>query len=251
MNILSIDFDIIMYPCLKLYNDKICGDDNPTRLWESLEASLNLSNHLSYDVNILEAIQKVVLENVYRGARFISIEDHGTIISQLNTILENQSDDSIHMFNLDFHHDIFYDDGAPVRLKHFNQYGCADWAGYLMSEKTIETYTWIKAPNSDIFPEVLLEKVDFDAQNFYVKTLREFGEILETIEFDIIVLCLSPQWVPYQYHHLYDIICNIGNFLQEQGQKTDETIPVVVCEEITVNVNNEVDEEENDDGTTN
>lgn len=34
MRILSIDFDAIMFPCIRLYNDSCAGQESDTQIWE-------------------------------------------------------------------------------------------------------------------------------------------------------------------------------------------------------------------------
>lgn len=61
--ILSIDFDIIMYPCIKMYNDKVSGNANPTQLWQGLEHDFNIANILSYDWNLVKYIAQLIKKN--------------------------------------------------------------------------------------------------------------------------------------------------------------------------------------------
>ena len=46
--IVTIDFDYIMSPCIKLYNDMCGGDANPTECWDRIEIERRINNHISY-----------------------------------------------------------------------------------------------------------------------------------------------------------------------------------------------------------
>ena len=79
--ILSIDFDIIMYPCIKMYNDKVGGDANSTQLWQGLENDLDISNILSYDWITLKNIAQLIAKS--KNVHFI--KEHQEIIDILKS----------------------------------------------------------------------------------------------------------------------------------------------------------------------
>ena len=194
--ILSIDFDCIMYPCIKLYNDKCHGDENPTIGWKKLSIEMDIDKFLSYDAQVLEDIILLVQRSVSNGAVLIPIQEHQELVKHLDM----ESDEKIDLINIDFHHDIWYNRDSISSIKLFNQYNCADWVGYLMKKDKLNSYTWYKMPNSDMF----LDNMDIP---FTIKKIKEIKELDE--KFDTIYFCLSPQWVPYKYHHLYDLIIKL------------------------------------------
>jgi hypothetical protein len=71
--ILSIDFDIIMYPCIKLYNADVNGDDNPIDLWGDLENEYGLGNNniLTYDTKVPKEITQLIAYNKNKPIYFI------------------------------------------------------------------------------------------------------------------------------------------------------------------------------------
>lgn len=194
--ILTIDFDCIMSPCIKLYNEKCVGNENATVIWNRLSNELDINNFLCYDAHTLESITLLIQRSVGAGAKLIPIENHHEIIKELNLA----SDEKIDLVNIDFHHDIWYNTEAKVSLSNFDTYNCADWVGYLMHNNNINSYEWYKMPNSDMFNEHL-------DTLFTVKSNRDIKDIDE--KFDAVYFCLSPQWVPYKYHHLYDLIVKL------------------------------------------
>ena len=185
-----------MSPCIKLYNDKCLGDENSTIIRKRFFDEMNLDNFLCYDARILTNITLLIQRVVNSGAPLIAINDHHEIIDDLNI-----SDiEKIDLVNIDFHHDIWYSSTSLSNIDSFDTYTCADWVGYLIRKNHINTYTWYKMPNSDVFTDNL--DVEFN-----VKTSREIADIDD--RFDAVYLCLSPQWVPYKYHHLYDLIVEL------------------------------------------
>lgn len=205
MRILSIDFDAIMFPCIRLYNDSCAGQENDTRIWEQLEARYGIKDFLSYDANLYAQIAKVVAKNVKYGAKFIPIQEHDELVTYLRDNNYMQTD--MNIVNLDYHHDIMYHRESISSILDFDKWSCADWLGYLLLKNHNNVGTWIRCPGSDNYhPEYSGQ--DF-GERFSVKNLKDLDEIFEE-PFDLVFLCLSPQWVPHQYHHLYDIIVDVA-----------------------------------------
>lgn len=209
-HILSIDFDYIMFPCIKLYNDISSKEKCPADTWNAIEKVRGINdNFLSYDpasyIKIAELIQYTIETN---NAQLISINDHQEIVDILKK--EEDYDSSVYdIVNIDFHHDIMYQSGDKAAIKSFDKYKCSNWVGYLMLKDKIHRYTWIKSPNSDLYDHSLDGNNDI---KFYTESSRYLDHIKAMVSdhpFTQIFFCLSPQWVPYKYHHLYDLIVKL------------------------------------------
>lgn len=198
--ILSIDFDIIMHSCITLYNDDVEGNDNPIELWGWLEEEYKLEDYnlLSGDFKTLFEIAKLLNYNKDKPIYFI--DEHQEIIDILQERSEYNTD-TYNIYNIDFHHDIWYDEDSPDEILDNDEYTCADWVGYLYLKKKLKQYTWLKAPNSDLL-EIPIYGKNF---NFNILRLSDFDKLYK-INFDEIYVCLSPQWVPEKYHYLYNIL---------------------------------------------
>lgn len=96
VNILTIDFDYIMSPCIKLYNDMCGGDLNPTEAWDRIEAERKINNHISYDAtslcNIAIIIKSILTFN--KECKFHVVKDHQDLIDAVGV------DDSDDIYNL-------------------------------------------------------------------------------------------------------------------------------------------------------
>lgn len=198
--ILSIDFDIIMYPCINLYNDDVEGNDDPAILWEELEDEYNLENYdlLSYDAKVLLELGKLIFENKDKPIYFI--DSHEEIVDILKTQPTYQ-DSKYNLYNVDFHHDLWYRPTDFKEITDKDKYDCSDWLGYLYLTKKIASMTWLKAPNSSM-PNIDTYGGDF---NLNILKIRDFKKLHE-IDFDEVFFCLSPQWVPRKYIVFYDLI---------------------------------------------
>lgn len=201
MKVLSIDFDIIMYPCIKLYNSYARGNENPTVIWNNLEHDMEIDKFMSYDANILHDIAMLMKRNVANGAKLFKIDEHDKIVDSLNKL---HPDEKFDLVNIDFHHDISYSTESNNDMKNFDNYTCANWVGYLSSKNQLDTYEWIRASNSDLCGKNIEDSLGIQYTISRLSRINELGS-----DFSEIYFCLSPQWVPYKYHHLYNLICDM------------------------------------------
>lgn len=202
--ILSIDFDIIMYPCIKMYNPYSLGDANSTELWKRFEEIYNFNEaNLYYDAKVLMNIARLIVENVKNGARFIPIESHDSIVKFLKAQTDTYDDPDMkyHIFNIDFHHDVSYSRDSLNMISTFDRYNCTDWLAYLELKDKIIQLDWIKAPNSEM-PD---PSVQYIIDN--VIPIRDIPTL--PIDCDEIYFCLSPQWVHPKYYHLFHLITHM------------------------------------------
>ncbi len=196
--ILSIDFDIIMAPCIKLYNDMCDDRENPTVIWQRLEQERGIENFLAYDATYLSDIAKLIKVNaIDQNCPLSLINNHNEIVEPLLA-----TEDEFDLTNIDFHHDVLYYPSDTVRLVDMNQYNCGNWVYYLHKLGKLKSYTWVKAPQSDL----LSPEVDFHFDN--IMPAKDIKKLID-IKFNHIYFCLSPQWVPYKYHHLYQLIADL------------------------------------------
>lgn len=201
-NILSIDFDIVMYPCINLYNGDVDGGDNPTELWRDLEDEYGLENYniLKCDMSIVMEIAKVVAYYYKLGKPIYFIDEHQEIVDNLKKE-PTYDEDTYNICNVDFHHDLWYRESDFPDILKADEYNCSDWLGYLYLKKKLESFTWLKAPNSDE-PEFRSYGGDFDLKTLRI---REFNKLYD-MNFDEVYMCLSPQWVPDKFRPYYNLI---------------------------------------------
>lgn len=202
-SILSVDFDCIMYPCIKLYNEHITTMENPTVLWNNLERQYGINDHLSYDANLLRDIQSIMLKNISKGAKFIPIKNHDEIVK--NDIVTDwiSKNYGIILTNVDYHHDLGYDDNIKENIMEFDEYDCSNWVSYLGLKGVISSYYWMKPPTSDMISPDLKEDI-FPDNEMVIQPVSKLLDI--KTEYDVVFFALSEHWIPYKYLHLYDLI---------------------------------------------
>lgn len=207
--ILTVDFDIIMDPCIKLYNKDINAHENDRVIWESLERMYNIDKHLSYDSNILLGIERVMLLALLNGATFKAIRNHDEILEDDDFKMWNEQNCLFDITNVDYHHDLGYTEEGEARALDQDVYDCTDWAGYLYHRGKLGRYDWVKAKSSDIPPkDVFKHSLVIQRFNDFIQqyTGDNGNPPKEVCFFDKVYFALSPQWVPYKYHHLYHMI---------------------------------------------
>lgn len=227
MKILSIDFDAIMFPCIRLYNEYCYGNENATTIWRQLEFDRDINQYLSYDANVYKNIGKIIFKNIKNGAKLIPIQEHQMLVDHLKKydLLDLQFD----ITNIDYHHDIAYNRNSFVEME-FDNYTCADWAGYLMTLNSETTLTWVRCPGSSPYNEDIKEFTN-------TITIKRIDEIVDLDDdYDLIYFCLSPQWVPYVYHHLYDLLIDLAKEAYPECMDHNIMKPIKMVKEVITEV---------------
>lgn len=129
---------------------------------------------------------------------------------RIGDFLKNEN--NLEIVNIDHHHDLGYDEDDT-----YEKYTCANWAYYLFKKGKINNYTWLNNNNSDIIPP---------PRNEHCFSKECFCDITETSYInkfgrpDKIFICLSPEWVPEQYHGLFYLMLDLIN------KQNDYTLPI-------------------------
>lgn len=198
-NIITIDFDIIMAPCIQLYNNMV-----PNFNWEQLRKTFPQMQLLNADLIhyqrltkwLLKIIKEIPKENI------IFIENHGAI----NKYLPKEK---VNIYNIDHHHDCGYGEKTKTR----EELNCGNWVYDIARHNFLNTYTWIKNVNSSQEKEKYegLINHQFDLVNYELKNLPKP---------DLLILCLSEPWTPPEYRPLF----YLWKELLEQYYQTNYTI---------------------------
>lgn len=188
MNIVSIDFDIIMAPSIELYNSF-----EQKTLYEDYYFNLFNADLVIYS-KLTEWLLKWIPEINSSDIHFI--ESHEQIVNFIPNSTE------VCLFNIDHHHDLGYAPPEELEKENF-QLNCGNWGWYLLKNNLINNYIWIKNGNSR---KCFNDKCNFNSKNFYDFDLSELKP-------DKIIICLSTPWVPEHYHSLYNVWMSIAGKL--------------------------------------
>lgn len=192
-NIVTIDFDIIMAPCIEIYNDLIApmGWEHFLKIDQMKVLTADLDHYQKLTNYLIKIIKKLNKENI------VFIENHAQIIHYLDT------NERLNIYNIDHHHDCGYrnDEG---KKRHELELTCGNWALFLKNMNILNNFYWINNKNSNRPPE---EK----KQIKYVEhELNDFN--LDNLPIpDKLIICLSEPWVPPMFRPLYFLWMDIFN----------------------------------------
>lgn len=193
VNVVTIDFDIIMAPSIESYNhwiDENCFIDdivNDFPFFNDAMADLDIYTHLTKF--ILRACKIMPTENVH------FIFDHQRVLDCVANI-----DDKINLINIDHHHDLGYaveNWNLPVE-----GVGCGNWVKRMYEIKDINSYIWIRNTTSDSnYPPEDAER-KFLTDTFFIQDWYEDLEKIAEVT-DVLIICASFSWVPERYRGLF------------------------------------------------
>lgn len=218
-NVLSIDIDYFMSPCIQLYNGCVpnimhkIGDKFGQQetghygmhledFWKYMNEELFCEKFYSYDEIKFEKVQKLLLDkaknifnyNIYFG------KEHDSILTFLCGD-KAKKDCVYNVYNIDHHHDLYYHIKAREEIERFSFANLSDWVWYLYEFNKLNNYYWISNEES--------QKPFFDIKDYKVlDTIYDIKDVseLENIDFDYIFVCKSEYYVPLKYHFLFDTL---------------------------------------------
>ena len=192
MDVLSIDFDIIMAPTIEYYNHMV-----PSRKWEDIQMEnpymYNPKADLSHYNYLLCLLDKVITKETDIYVAY----NHKMIID----FLSNTND--VNIINIDHHHDLSY------CLDKDNKDNCANWAERLFKNGKMKNYIWAKNINSQLPIDDIQEKLK--SYNYIIADFNELKGRIINMKFDKVFLCMSPEWVPPYYQQLFYGILDLLN----------------------------------------
>jgi hypothetical protein len=185
MDVLSIDFDIIMGPSIEYYNHMV-----PNRTWKDIDKEnpmlINPKADLAHYTYLLCLLNKVVNENIPIYVAY----NHKKILDFL------KNDTNINLINIDHHHDFSYNPEGIIE-----QPNCANWVRILFENQQLNSCLWAKNSNSQLPLDIVIEK--FKECNYAFEDFNLLKDKILNIHFDKIFICLSPEWVPPYYYTLF------------------------------------------------
>lgn len=192
MDVLSIDFDIIMAPTIEYYNHMV-----PSRNWEDIQMEnpymYNPKADLSHYNYLLCLLDKIITKETDIYVAY----NHKMIIDFLSNV------DIVDIINIDHHHDLGY---PPEENEKDN---CANWAKQLLKSGKMRNYIWAKNFNSQLPVDSIKEELE--SYNCIIADFNELKDRIVNMKFDKIFLCISPEWVPPYYQQLFYGILDLLN----------------------------------------
>lgn len=189
MDIISIDFDIIMSPSINFYNDMV-GDD--VLLSNLLEDFPQLENSFNADLYIYQYFTRFITQMCMNGVPVHFITNHQDIIPFLS-----KYDEPVNVYNFDHHHDIGY--GINNWNMKINKVACGNWVKYGKDNNLINDYIWIHDDNAG-------ELEGIPRKKYLTKeySLNEYSAKKHSLDIGEIIICASWEWIPPSYNPLFN-----------------------------------------------
>lgn len=205
-NILSIDLDYILAPCISLYNDLVNASTAPEKIWENIAKLREADKHISFENENLRFVF-----DIFTNA-LVKLKDKNKVTFALNhdAILldlarKEYENDTFTLYNIDHHHDIFYSEQGRVEVDKYDVANVGNWIWYLDKNKKISQYNWVCNKNSTFPPKDLTTHGKMDAH--IAENITK--ELFDIKEWDYIFICNSPHWFPRDYDVFFDMMKNI------------------------------------------
>lgn len=171
--ILSIDIDCVMEPWIPRYDDDVVGSRvSAIEAWSSVTAPVE---NMTFCDNRW-AVVKDILHHV--------APSHVVFANNHHQILDVMPEGPLEILNFDHHHDVDYpgwNEDLPLHE--------GNWVGHLVRQGRVVSYTWYRNDNSEEL-EVGVER----PPNYKEVSLP--GVDLPEGSFDLVFICLSPNWIP-------------------------------------------------------
>ena len=227
MKILTIDIDYISGQSFELLSllQGIREIPDHTRnkfYWERIIQDTGVvERYLEPNLHNVRFINKIFYRALFMGCDNVVFGYHHDSI--LNHISDEARD--ILLVNIDHHHDLSVSPNGEYEAFRLGFYAEYNWV--LKLEKQINSYTWIKNPNSGGFKGGKLPYI-------YEECKKEDKELVESIHdidgWDLIFVCLSPHHTPpNQWHYFwlmkesYELLTNKIAILETDYYEKDQT----------------------------
>ena len=177
--IITIDFDVIMSPSITLYNDMIGPQQWEQTFMNDPQLALSRGDYARYAQ--LTAWLMIIAKELQPSAiHFIHSHDH--IMKYIP-----KDNEELTIVNIDHHHDISYNDKDSNEM--IEVLTCGNWIKYISENRKLARYIWINNSNSTPPHEATKNLISMNCllQNYNLNNLTAP---------DVLVLCLSDEWVP-------------------------------------------------------
>lgn len=182
MNILSIDIDFLFMD-MNLIQKNFDTDLTPSQSWQVVKWKTK-KDKFNYDESSYNFLLEILSSKIKKDTKIFKIWEHDKIVP----LLENEKVKNSTVFNIDYHHDISYDnDDTELTIE--------NWVTHCKRKKILEKYNWITQFDAKPCVCSMLTHSRIDWENVDVEKLPEF---------DIIIVCVSKHFTPKEHWELAD-----------------------------------------------
>lgn len=188
LNVITIDFDVIMAPSIDFYNDMISAPGTP--LSQLIEGFPSLEYSFPADLFVYSFLTQNLTAWAMKKPKIYVISNH----RDMDKILHQQKSSEINLINIDHHHDVNYE--ADAWNKTIFKAECGNWVKHCKDAKLITKYTWVHNDKFEIDGAKPIGYIDehYSLHSFAMRNIPDP---------DVVVLCASQEWIPPHYQPLF------------------------------------------------
>lgn len=193
--IISIDLDILMSPYCGIYNNLVKPDQDRQFNWEKIEEVIDI-NGFELNQEYKQIVEDIITKYSEQVDKIYVGYDHSTILNAIELEKENLNQDFVFdLYNIDYHHDIYYGDYQKEMIIDQHLACCGNWVGFLSYYNHINKYYWYKGIGGDYIPDLYSNDRDIHL-NIDIQRLKEtdFPDHLNNVK--ILYISCSYPWIP-------------------------------------------------------
>lgn len=204
MNILSIDIDFITSQYGSHVDDLVYNNDYPNRIWDFFHKTKLISKYdIKEDLINFKFIFDIFKNAIKTTNNVVFTMEHQDIINELRNTNED-----LYIINIDNHHDIIYYDDDDEKIRKYDIFWCGNWVWWVYIYKNLKKYHWIGNNNSLKYNDI--DQIHFHKPiipNEYKEyTLKTLDYDVNNVNFDLIYICLSPQYTHPKHWFYFDLL---------------------------------------------
>ena len=202
--VLCVNWDIIMSPCICLYDRYINESQKRITNWSEIERILDLNRHLIYDVDTYHKIGKIISYICDRVPRVYVGNFSDSVLCSIEDEMKLQSvpDNKLNIINIGHYHSI-YEPNGPHSLRALvdEKVTSRNWVGYLEMCKCLNEYVWIHDRNSSQFiPSTSNEPILQKSSQVCIEDISLDYGFFDNV--DVLYICTNFSRIPPKFDDL-------------------------------------------------
>jgi hypothetical protein len=180
--------------------DDFLETDYPNKAWDHFYKYRLISKYgFDEDIKNFKFIFDIFKKAIKTTDNVVFALEHQQIINEFKNF-----DSELNIINIDQHHDIIYKSSDEEDVEKYNILWCGTWIYWVCKYKKIKNYHWIMNDTSYSYDVVLNKnKVPNGYREYTLKTL---DYDINDIDFDLIFVCLSPQYIHPKHWFYFDLL---------------------------------------------
>lgn len=185
--IITIDFDVIMWPSIELYNNMVEGEKD---ILPNIEKDIPLIQYSNADLKLYYQLTEYLLKMKKENIQIKFIDSHEKILDYV--------ENPCNLINIDHHHDLGYNECQWKNKK----IECANWGYWGIKKGLFKSFIWLHGWMSTMWNPQLNNEI----KNIPMVENIIFGvDLNQIIKPSKIIICSSYNWIPMSIRPLFNL----------------------------------------------